>query len=74
MQILYTSDLHGNQAQYEAVISYALTNSIDAIIIGGDLAPKDLPGQSYIQGQREFLEFTLPRLVAPLPQSCKVYV
>ncbi len=74
MQILYTSDLHGNETQYRALVNFATKNSVRAIIIGGDIAPKHFPEHSYIQQQREFLKVTLPQLLAPLLPHCQVYL
>jgi Icc-related predicted phosphoesterase len=39
MKILYTSDLHGNDKLYKELIQLTENESIDAVIIGGDLLP-----------------------------------
>jgi len=39
--ILYSADLHGNRIQYEKFFREATTEKVDAIILGGDLTPKN---------------------------------
>ncbi len=60
--ILYTSDIHGNEVQYELLFQHATNIAADSIIIGGDIAPKGLRWDKFIQGQRDFLERKLPSL------------
>ncbi|MBN2299343.1 MAG: metallophosphoesterase [Deltaproteobacteria bacterium] len=42
MKILFTCDLHGRQHLYEEMFGYALENSCECILIGGDLLPTRL--------------------------------
>ncbi len=66
--ILYTADLHGNEIQYQKLVDFAIKNSVDSVIIGGDIAPK---GESdrYLEKQGEFIKNYLPRLISPLKQQ-----
>ena len=50
---VFAADLHGNKNQYSKLFDYALSNKIDVIILGGDLAPKDVEHRT-IEGQRSF--------------------
>lgn len=54
-KILFTSDLHGNLMQYTKLFEKALVEKADAIIIGGDLAPKDKDHRT-INDQKIFFE------------------
>ncbi len=54
--IVYSSDLHGNERQYQLLIDYAVRQRAQAVIFGGDLLPKDLPTTEFIAGQRAFIE------------------
>jgi Icc-related predicted phosphoesterase len=67
-KILYTSDIHGNEVQYRKLVDYTVETSPDFVIIGGDIAPKNFPG-NYVKGQRRFLEKQLPKLLKPLKDS-----
>lgn len=64
--VLYTADLHGNEIQYQKLVDFAIKNSVDSVIIGGDLAPKD---SINIEKQRRFIEKDLPRFFKPLEQE-----
>jgi Icc-related predicted phosphoesterase len=64
--VVYTADLHGNEAQYHKLIAFAQEISADCVIIGGDIAPKDFPFATAITGQRQFLQERLPALFRPL--------
>lgn len=65
MRLVYSSDIHGNESQYRRLVDYAIQNHADALIIGGDIAPKDLPLGKYIGAQRRFLAERLPKLLEP---------
>lgn len=54
MKIIYTSDIHGNEEQYKKLIEFAIESSASAVIIGGDLAPKDDP-TDYMGSQEKVL-------------------
>ncbi|MCX6747219.1 MAG: metallophosphoesterase [Candidatus Pacearchaeota archaeon] len=64
--VLYTADLHGNETQYKKLVNFAIKNSMGAVIIGGDLTPKD---PIDIEKQKRFIEKDLPRLLSPLKQK-----
>ncbi len=61
--IVYSSDLHGNEVQYKKLVDYAIKTSANSIIIGGDIAPKNIPSEEFIRKQREFLLEKLPELL-----------
>ncbi len=67
--VLYTSDIHGNEVQYSKLIQYAIKISADTIIIGGDIAPKGGSIEDYIGYQRNFLEYRLPEMLQPLKKD-----
>ncbi len=64
--IAYTSDVHGNELQYQKLIDYALQNRVNSVIIGGDVLPKNLSGEKFIAGQRAFLEQKLLKMIDSL--------
>ncbi len=75
--VVYSSDLHGNETQYQKLVEYALQISAQSIIIGGDIAPKHFSTAKFIDGQRKFLKEHLPELLAPLHKkssSIKVFL
>lgn len=55
MRILFSADLHGNMEQYQRLFARALEPDIDAVVIGGDIAPKHHPADSFISAQRSFV-------------------
>lgn len=62
MKILYCTDMHGDRKKYERVLREVRKDSIDALLIGGDLAPTGLMS-SFASVQREFIKrFLVPRL------------
>lgn len=67
--ILFTSDVHGNLIQYDKLVDYAQNISADSVIIGGDIAPKNLRFEEIVKGQRKFLEEKLPELLSPLKKA-----
>jgi Icc-related predicted phosphoesterase len=64
--ILYTADLHGNEGQYKKLIDFAIKNSVDSVIIGGDITPKT---PILVETQRDFIRKILPKLILPLKQQ-----
>ena len=74
--ILFTADIHGNIKQYEKLFQKAQSENINAVIIGGDIAPKD-PAHRTIRDQKEFLErklFPAIKKFRKNNQHCKVYL
>ena len=67
--VAYTSDVHGNEVQYQKLVNYALKSSVDSVIVGGDIAPKGLPAKDFISVQRTFLQERLPKLFSPFNNS-----
>ncbi len=77
MRILFSADLHGNQEQYRRLFGRALKPDIDAVVIGGDIAPKDQPFESFISTQRLFIRNTLKNLVSEVKNkkpNLEIYV
>ena len=69
--VVYSSDLHGNETQYQKLVEYALQISAQNIIIGGDITPKHFHHDEFIAGQRTFLKERLPELLSPLQKSTR---
>ena len=65
-KVAYTADIHGNEAHYSRLVDFAIKNSLQAIIIGGDIAPKGIAFNDFIKVQRDFLDKKLPELLKPL--------
>lgn len=72
-KVLYTSDMHGNKRQFETFLEYAVQIKPATVIIGGDIAPKnigiDTRNSKYIDAQRTFLGNDLPALIGHLKQG-----
>ncbi|MCP3682564.1 MAG: hypothetical protein GY861_07735 [bacterium] len=62
MDIAYAADLHGNRELYEKLFSFAMNK--DAIILGGDIAPKSFHDiNEIIEYQKKFfIEYLVPRI------------
>lgn len=76
-KILYSSDLHGNQTQYQKMFAYAQKISVDVLILSGDIAPKNFSPESFIAGQRDFFKNTLPEMFTTLHTKlpkCKIFL
>jgi len=68
-RVAYATDLHGNSKLYDLLLDFALANSCQGVIIGGDIAPKGTydwgPGEAVpgIGKQREFFQnYLIPTL------------
>lgn len=75
--IIYTSDIHGNEIQYGKLSDFAKKASADAVIIGGDIAPKGISTGVFIQTQRNFLEKKLPEFAKNLKKclpKCNLFL
>jgi len=68
-KVLYASDIHGNEIQYQKLVDHAVKISANTIIIGGDIAPKRCLADNYIGVQRQFFEHRLPKLLYPLKEK-----
>lgn len=68
-RLLFTSDIHGNEVQYRKLVDYAIRTCADFVIIGGDIAPKNINEDFIITDQRLFLEEDLPALLQPLREK-----
>ena len=61
MRILYTSDIHAGNKHLLSMTNAAVTYSVDAVIIGGDIVPHYLPQietSDALKAQRIYLEKT----------------
>lgn len=59
MRILYTSDIHAGPHLLSQLMDAVLTNKVEAMIIGGDLIPHQLPlqpGRDIIHAQEAYLD------------------
>jgi Icc-related predicted phosphoesterase len=70
--LFFTSDLHGNAAQYTKLFSRAQEEKVNAVIIGGDIAPKS-PSRRTIQAQRDFLEHDLFPLIVDFHRTNRIH-
>jgi len=71
--VVYTSDMHGNETQYEKLMAYSRQIHADSIIIGGDIAPKDSV-ENFISNQRHFLQDRLPYFLSKKEKNTKVFL
>lgn len=55
-KVMFSSDLHGNDEQYDKLVDFAVMGKADSLVIGGDIAPKGMALKYFIEGQRHFLE------------------
>jgi len=53
MKFIYTTDLHGDQNQYNKILSYALEHKIKIINLGADLLPKS---PDILKAQKKFVK------------------
>jgi Icc-related predicted phosphoesterase len=67
-KILFTSDVHGNISQYKKLFQRAEESKAGAVIIGGDIAPKD-PDHRTIESQKEFIEKQLIPLISAFKEK-----
>ncbi len=57
-RFIYATDLHGSLDLYEKLLGYAVSEEVDAVLIGGDISPL-----AAIPVQRDFLQnYLVPRL------------
>jgi Icc-related predicted phosphoesterase len=73
-KILYTADLHGNEEQFQKLANYSKKESSDAVIIGGDIAPKNFSTDNHIKEQRDFLEKKLPYFLDPISAKSRLFL
>lgn len=74
--ILFTSDLHGNKTQFKKFLEKADLEKANAIILGGDITPKD-PKNRSIKGQKRFIENDLIPLIRKFNKknpSCSIFI
>lgn len=55
LKILYAADLHGNPNHYQKLLSVAVREEVDCIVIGGDLLPKGQLLSILIEAQKRFI-------------------
>lgn len=78
-RVVYTSDMHGNEAQFRAFVDCVLGVKPSIAIIGGEIPPKGsgFVRDDYIEMQRKFLTQRLPELLEPIKQvlpETQIYV
>jgi uncharacterized protein len=64
LRLAYTSDLHGNLALYQALLSVAVETNAEAVIVGGDLLPHEPRASQAIATQRSFIDTQLSPLLS----------
>jgi Icc-related predicted phosphoesterase len=69
-KIIYATDVHGDGKIYEMVLDRGKSREIEAIVIGGDIAPTGF-SNSYMAAQREFLERHLIPRFRKFRDGCK---
>ena len=71
MKLLFTSDLHGSESQYERLIALAQTESPDVIVLGGDMLPDDstMDAKSLGKGQPQFVASAFKNFVQRMKQA-----
>ena len=77
MKLLYTSDIHTNAAFLEAMISHALSQAPDALIIGGDIIPHHLPNEhrlGLLDSQISYLQDVFIPAVTALKQQQNIHI
>lgn len=72
-KVLYTADIHGNIVQYKKLFKKASEEKADAIIIGGDIAPKD-SNRRTIQSQKDFFQNELFPLIKEFKKNNKAEI
>ena len=58
LRLLFSSDLHGNEIQYNKFFKFANQISADILILGGDISPKN-KYENFIENQIEFFKYKL---------------
>ena len=71
VKVLYTSDIHGIESLYLQLFKKAIAESIDVVIIGGDILPKEGAFGNIISNQREFIKNFLYQELTKLKQEMK---
>ncbi len=70
MKILYTSDIHTNANHLSSLMSRMVSESPDALIIGGDIIPHHLP-EEYVKGILMAQETYLKTIFVPMMEELK---
>lgn len=71
VKALYTSDIHGIESLYLQLFKKAIAESIDVVIIGGDILPKEGAFENIISNQREFIKNFLYQELTKFKQEMK---
>lgn len=69
LRLAYASDLHGNLALYQALLSLAIETDAEAIIVGGDLLPHEPRASHSIATQRSFIDTQLDPLLSAFREA-----
>lgn len=71
-KIIYTADLHGNEAFYKILLKKAVEENVSAVVIGGDLCGREgTTIREKIENQKIFLENFLVSLFKEFKQNNK---
>jgi Icc-related predicted phosphoesterase len=63
MRLLYSSDLHGNGVLYQELLDLAVERQADAVVVGGDLLPREIALSQAITTQRAWVSAELRPLL-----------
>ena len=74
MKILYTSDLHGTIRLYRDIIEKARLESVDVVLLGGDLLPRRGQSVESLVMQKRFIEDTIRPFLKELKNKTKTEV
>lgn len=75
-KILYTSDLHGRENLYRQLLEKIRSESVQSVILGGDLLPRKAPGLNSLDVQKAFVKNQLQTIFQEIRQmnNCSIYL
>jgi len=73
MKLLFTSDLHGSESQYERLVTVAQSEAPDVIVLGGDMLPDDptMDPKALGTGQPKFVVSSFKNYVQRMRQAAQ---
>ena len=74
MRILYTSDLHGSIRLYKDIIEKTRLESIDIVLLGGDLLPRRGQSVESLVMQKKFIQDTIRPFLKEIKTETKAKV
>jgi len=69
-KVVYTSDLHGNQAQYLLLEDHVKQVEAKTLILGGDLLPKGFGKDIFVERQQAYIRKELLPFFRQLKEQC----